>query len=252
MGDSFGIKQLPYLLAKFLFPMLRMAGWADLDEETLDTKAAPYKIALRSHWRAMVVSHVLSEHEILAEEQQRSLIKVKWDDRAMMLAQDQCMRDVLRLNRSATRTGVMAFVRATCSRSGAFSRDWADLRGLCLQWIGRNILSVYDFVWDVEGMFIEMPDGNVLEDAIAGEVDIHRVKFFYHEKRYVYPMAFTADMSEVARRCATWMANYLWRRGLYEVQYSGMTEQERAACLEHRTSTGRYMGTRVACRVEPK
>ena len=66
MGDSFGIKQLPYLLAKYSFPMLRLAGWADLDEASLDTKAAPYKIALRSHWKAMVISHVLSEHEILS------------------------------------------------------------------------------------------------------------------------------------------------------------------------------------------
>ena len=37
---------------------------------------APFKIALRTHWRAMIVSHTLSEHEIVAEEQQRSLVKV--------------------------------------------------------------------------------------------------------------------------------------------------------------------------------
>jgi hypothetical protein len=167
MGDAFGSKQLPYLLAKFSFPRLQLVGWLDLDDEALDTKAAPYKIALRSHWKQMVTSHKLSEHEKLAEEQQRSLVKVKWDDRAMSLAQDQCMRDVLRLNRSATRLVVMAFVRATCSRSGAFTRDWADLRELCLQWVGRNILNVYDFTWEEQGMHIEMPDSSVLLDAIV-------------------------------------------------------------------------------------
>lgn len=169
MGEAFGMKQLPYMLAKFAFPKLRLVGWVGLDEEALETKAAPFKIALRTHWRSMIVSHTLSELEILAEEQQRSLVKVKWDDRAMSLAQDHCMHDVLRLNRAATRLVVMAFVRATCSRSGAFTRDWADLRKLCLQWVGRNILNVYDFTWDEEGMHIEMPGGSVLEDAIVSK-----------------------------------------------------------------------------------
>ena len=52
----------------------------------------------------------MTEEEKPAEEQQRSLVKVKWDDRALSLAQDQCMRDVLRRNRAATRLAVMAFV----------------------------------------------------------------------------------------------------------------------------------------------
>ena len=121
-----------------------------------------------------------------------------------------------------------------------------------MQWIGRNILNVYDFAWDEEGMHIEMPDSMELLDAIAGEVDLHRVKFFYHEKRYVYPMAFTADALDVARRCATWMANYLWRRALYEVQYCGMTQAERAACLEHRAQHGHAGGMPRGAKIDAK
>ena len=115
------------------------------------------------------MAHVPTGQEKLAEEQQRSLVKVKWDDRALSLAQDQCMRDVLRLNRACTRLAVMGFVRATTSRSGGFTKDWADRSGQCLQWLGRNVLSVYDFAWDTKGMQIEMPDCSMLQDAIAGE-----------------------------------------------------------------------------------
>ena len=162
MGASFGALQLPYLVPKYGFPLLQMPGWVGLEEEALETKAAPFKIALRTHWKELTVAHVLTEEERLAEEQQRSLVKVKWDDRALSLAQDQCMRDVLRRNRAATRLVVMAFVRATACRGGGFSRDWADRAGLCLQWVGRNVLSVYDFAWDEAGLYIEMPDSSVV------------------------------------------------------------------------------------------
>ena len=37
-----------------------------------------------------------------------------------------------------------SFVQTTCSRSGGFSRDWADLAGATLHWVGRNVLSVCD------------------------------------------------------------------------------------------------------------
>ena len=70
MGASFGALQLPYLVPKYGFPLLRMPGWVGLDEEALETKAAPFKIALRAHWKALTVAHVLTEEETLAEEQQ--------------------------------------------------------------------------------------------------------------------------------------------------------------------------------------
>ena len=81
MGRSFGALQLPYLVPKYGFPLLKLPGWVDLEEEALETNAAPFKIALRAHWKALTVSHTLTEMEKLAEEQQRSLVKVKWDDR---------------------------------------------------------------------------------------------------------------------------------------------------------------------------
>ena len=118
------------------------------------------------------MAHVLTKEEKLAEEQQRSLVKVKWDDRALSLAQDQCMRDVLRRNRASSRLAVMAFVRATASRGGAFTRDWADRAGLCLQWVGRNVLSVYDFAWDEAGLFIEMPDSSVVRLRPASRLSV--------------------------------------------------------------------------------
>ena len=56
----------------------------------------------------------------------RRLKKERWMDGMLHVAQDRCMAEVLRLNRAVTRLAVMGFVKVTCSRSGAFARDWAD------------------------------------------------------------------------------------------------------------------------------
>ena len=71
------------------------------------------------------------------------------------------------------------------------------------------------------------------EGSLAGDVQIQRVKFHYFEK-YVYGMAQTADTLEVARRAATWLVLYMWRRGLFEVQYAGMSAEARAAAMAAR------------------
>jgi len=63
-------------------------------------------------------------------------------------------------------------------------------------------------------------------------------------------MAFTPDRLEPARRCATWMANYFWRRGLYEVQYSGMDVEARAACLAHRQEHGHAGGMPCGAQID--
>jgi hypothetical protein len=47
-------------------------------------------------------------------------------------------------------------------------------------------------------------------------------------------MAQTADTLEVARRAATWLMLYMWRRGLFEVQYAGMSTEARAAAMATR------------------
>jgi hypothetical protein len=36
------------------------------------------------------------------------------------------LQELLRVNRAVTRLAVLGFVKVTCSRSGAFARDWAD------------------------------------------------------------------------------------------------------------------------------
>ena len=36
------------------------------------------------------------------------------------------MAELLRVNRAVMRLAVIGFVKVTCSRSGAFARDWAD------------------------------------------------------------------------------------------------------------------------------
>ena len=52
----------------------------------------------------------------------------------------------------ATRMAVMAFVRATCSRSGSVCKDWFDRAGKMLYWLQRNVLSVGDYTWAREVM----------------------------------------------------------------------------------------------------
>ena len=64
-------------------------------------------------------------------------------------------------------------------------------------------------------------------------MQIQRVKFHYFE-RYVYGMSQTADTLEVARRAATWLMLYMWRRALFEVQYVGMSVQARAEVMAAR------------------
>ena len=68
------------------------------------------------------------------------------------------------------------------------------------------------------------------KESLAADVDIQRIKFHYYEK-YSYGMAMTADTLEEARRASTWMLLYMWRRGLFEVQYAGMTTEVRAAAM---------------------
>ena len=242
-----GVWQVPYLLPKFGFPLLRQPGWVDLTDEELETKAAPFKIAARKHWASLKTSATLDEQQRLAIEQKRSLQKLKWDDRFLFMAQDLCMRDVLRLNRAVTWLAVMAFVRITCSRSGAFARDWADRLEKRRVWIGRNVMSVEDFVWHRE--FLELlEDDEALLEALHGEVSLHRVKCHYFEKRYDYPKSATPDVLEVARRANSWMAVYDWQRALYAVQYDGMSYEEIQRALAARAagySGGMPLGAKI-------
>ena len=111
LGDSWGELAVPYLLAKFVFPELEYPGWVGLTAEELAAKCKPYTLEARTHWKRLKVSHVRG-----GVDNGRSLAKDKWDDGLLYLAQDECMREKLRLNRAVTRLTVMGFVKVTCSR----------------------------------------------------------------------------------------------------------------------------------------
>ena len=49
-------------------------------------------------------------------------------------------------------------------------------------------------------------------------------------------MSVTPDALEAARRASTWVAQYMWRRGLFEVQYAGMSTVERVEALVGRSA----------------
>ena len=125
MGDSWGKLAVPYLLPRYVFPLMEHAGWTDLRTHELDALCLPYKRELRANWERLKVSqpragvgngHVLK--------------KDRWCDGLLYKAQDTCMADKVRVNRSVTRLAVFGFVKLTCSRSGAMGRDAFDRAGL--------------------------------------------------------------------------------------------------------------------------
>ena len=53
MGDSWGALAVPYLLAKYVFPLCGYAGWVNLREMQLLEKARPYALELRINWQRL-------------------------------------------------------------------------------------------------------------------------------------------------------------------------------------------------------
>ena len=82
------------------------------------------------------------------------------------------------------------------------------------------MLRVKDFTWHPG--YMELVEAE-LDEATRGEVKLRRVKRHYHERSYGYEMSVTPDALEVARRAATWLLVYMWRRALFMVQYDGMS-----------------------------
>jgi hypothetical protein len=87
-----------------------------------------------------------------------------------------------------------------------------------LQWFKKNVLSVSDFTWDKDGMRLDGPGGSEeeWERALRGEVELNRVKHHYGEI-YAYAMSVTADTDMVGRRASSWLAAYMFARGLFKV-----------------------------------
>ena len=150
-------------------------------------------------------------------------------------------RGDLHLLEFASRMVVMAFVRATCSRGGSVCKDWFDRAGLMLHWLTRNVLSVSDFTWSREGMELVMQDGSVEQEALRGEVCLNRVKHHHLEGGYEYDMSLTADAVQQLRRATTWVWFYQMSRGLFRVQYVGMSDEAIESALKLRAAAG-YAG----------
>ena len=60
MSDSWGERVVPYLLAKFVFPLMEYPGWVGLNALELAEKQKPYSFELRKHWQALKSSRVRS------------------------------------------------------------------------------------------------------------------------------------------------------------------------------------------------
>ena len=123
----------------------------------------------------------------------------------------------------------------------------APVAGLQVQYAKRNVLSVKDWTWAREGMVIEQ---EVVEQAARGQVQINRLKHYYLET-YHYDMSVTPDVCEgsklvVARCASTWELAYQFARGLFEVQYKGMSTKQRLAAMAARKNG--YAPTRDAAR----
>ena len=97
-SDAWGELKVPYFLPKYGFPMLRLRGWEGLAEEDLFLKCRPYVRALKANWHGLKTSNV---REGTANE--RSMIKERWCDGLLFLAQDACRDELLRINRAVTR-----------------------------------------------------------------------------------------------------------------------------------------------------
>ena len=143
MGDSWGALAVPYLLAKYVFPLMQHVGWVGLREAEVLEKARPYSLELRANWARLKVANVQE-----GTGNGRSLKQDRWCDGLLFRAQDLCMAEQLRVNRAVTRLAVMGFVRVTCSRAGAMGRDWADRAGLqVIRCVVFGVGAVWDGIW---------------------------------------------------------------------------------------------------------
>ena len=54
-GDSYGLLQIPYMLAKFVFPMMKYEGFVGLTVAEATKKNQEYCHELKEHWKALKV-----------------------------------------------------------------------------------------------------------------------------------------------------------------------------------------------------
>ena len=236
--------QAQYLLCKYIYPKL-YSSWAAFSEEELEKHCAPLTCVMKAQWKSLVVNEMQPEVHGTG----MPFVKQRWTDQAYRLAQDYYLfGGEVGAAAGCLRLAIMGFVRTTCCRSGSFTKDQADKQGLT-RFAAVNVLSVGDFTWDPFGMEIAETSECA---ALRGEVEIHRVKRYYMEL-YKYRMSVTPDMlTEEARRASTLIAAYLFSRGLFLVQYDGMSTECIEASLAKRRLHGHRMGMPDGARVAAK
>ena len=89
---------------------------------------------------------------------EHGFVKQKWCDSMYFLAMDHDMTKTKDKTVALTRLTLRAMVRITCSRSGAFSKDWFDRAGLQVQWSKKHVLRVKDFKWSRVGLTVEFDE----------------------------------------------------------------------------------------------
>ena len=50
-GDSYGLLQIPYMLGKYVFPLMQYEGWTGITVAEAKVKNKPYADALKAHWQ---------------------------------------------------------------------------------------------------------------------------------------------------------------------------------------------------------
>ena len=188
-------------------------------------------------------------------------VKDKWDERAYFLVQDVLYEGMddghVSVNAGVSDLAILAFIRATCSRPGALSKDWFDMSGAIAKWArvgGENVMSVSALTFSRDGFSIELPDGTIENAAQRGEIDMTRIKALYEEAAasgYTYSMSLTPDTVAEPRRAIDLIILYCWRRALFKVQYEGMSKSEIASALAARKEkSGHEGGMPIGARID--
>ena len=249
LGDSAALLAR-YTLGQMVFPMLGYESWQGLSRVELKLKSAPFAAVIKDTW--IRVRRAMPELKMSA----KPFVKEKWEEEAVYQAQDAVYGKMDNgeepLNSGLTRLVIMALTRATCQRPGSMGLDAFDCKDLTVWGAnGANVLSIKDLTISSEGMKITLPDGTVEPDALRGEVKFNRLKHRYFEAQaggYEYLMSMTADAMAVARRSLDICIVYLWRRGAFKVQYTGMGDAAIAkavAARQHGHSGGMPEGAMI-------
>ena len=214
----------------YTFIQLNYVGWRGLSASQLLEKAKDLRLQLKNYYQKLVNATGNVDGT------GKPFVKKRFCTVLRMISQDRIMEDTIQLNATVTQVAITSFIYATCTRPGSFSKDAHELSGECPIWSNQNVLSLRDFMFDRDEFEVTY-DGKVELDALRGEVSLNRVKMRYKEK-YNYEMTFSPDAADIMRRSTTFMLIYFIRRGAFEVMYSGLSTDERAAVFAARRMHG--------------